>query len=647
MPLPDIPVSLTKTALAEAIATAIRSERRGRADVSEAILRGILLADATATEAWLRLGGLALGDGRHRMAARCFARVMVLAPDRAQALHNLGEALRLAGRKRQAAIAFTRALRLRPAYPKALAAFGLLLQDGGSDREARHMVARALVVDPALSGGWHNLATLLRTSNHPHAVARLLRRAVLSDPSKAAAMSAYGLALCACKRSAEAVPVLRHAAAQAPGDPAVLGNLAFGLMQTGDTDAACRLIDRLRRLAPAAPEADAQEALIRLTEGDFARAAAVARRSIALGPAHANALINHALILHSLGMSAASVQWNRRVLRLDGQSMVARFNLSLTLLQRGDFVHGWPLYEARWAIGGAAYPRLAPAWDGSPLNGRSILLVAEQGHGDTLQFVRYASLLAEQGGRVVLLVQPLLKRLLANTPGVEGCYGLDEIPPPCDLCAPMLSVPGLVGTRLPTIPSAIPYLRPDERDRRLWRDRLAGERRLKVGLVWAGEPRRDDFTSNSVDRRRSLTLAALAPLAAVPGVAFYSIQMGEAGAQAKNPPTGMALVDWTAVIVDFADTAALIEQLDLVITVDTSVCHLAGGLGRPVWVLSRHDSCWRWLERREDSPWYPTMSLFHQDEPGAWAAPIARMAAALAELAFGFSMSESGSLSAR
>ncbi|OYD84886.1 tetratricopeptide repeat protein [Azospirillum brasilense] len=639
MPLSANPGHLAAQAAAKAAvlanpsADAIRLERSGRPDAAEAVLRGILAVDGSNEEAWLRLGGLALTEGRHSRAARCFARVMLLAPDRAQAMHNLAEALRLTGRKGRASIAFTRALRLRPDYPKALTAFAMMMQDQGTGRGARRLAARALIADPAFATGWRNLAMLFQALNHPDVVARLMRRAVLSDPRNPSIQAAYGVALCEIKEPRRAVEALRRAVALAPGHAEALGQLAYGLMHAGDCDGALLAASRCRRIDPMASAADVQESLTWMMMGDFRRGGAAIRRAVTLDPGNSGVLVNAALLLHTQGDAAGSLRWGKRALRLDPDSTVGRFNLSMTLLQQGDFRRGWALYEARWSMWGASFPRHAPAWDGSPLNGRSILLTAEQGHGDTLQFVRYATLLAERGGRVVLHVQPLLKRLLANTPGVSAVYGTDEEPPACDLCAPLLSLPGLVGTRLDSIPAAMPYLRPDEADRPAWRERLAGERRLKVGLVWAGEPRKEDMKANSVDRRRSLTLSALAPLAAATGAVFYSLQIGGAGAQAKAPPAEMEVIDWTGHIRDFADTAAFIAELDLVVTVDTSVCHLTGGLGKPVWVLSRFDACWRWLGHREDSPWYPTMRLFHQEEPGAWTAPIARLAVALAALA--------------
>ncbi|MGY0830240.1 tetratricopeptide repeat protein [Azospirillum argentinense] len=627
--------ALQAAALAGHHADATRLERSGRRDAAEAVLRGILAADGSNEEAWLRLGGLALTEGRHSRAARCFARVMLLAPDRAQAMHNLAEALRLTGRKGRASIAFTRALRLRPDYPKALTAFAMMMRDQGTGREARHLAARALIADPSFATGWRNLAMLFQSLNQPEAMVRLLRRAVLSDPGNAGVQAAYGVALCETRETSRALEALRRAVALAPGEAEVLGQLASGLMHAGDSDGALLAASRCRRIDPMAAAADVQDSLTWMMMGDFRRGAAAIRRALTLDPGNPGVLINAALLLHTRNANDESIRWSKRALRLDPASTVARFNLSMSLLQRGDFSRGWALYEARWSMGGAGYPNHAPAWDGSPLNGRSILLTAEQGHGDTLHFARYATLLAERGGRVVLHVQPLLKRLLANTPGVTAVHGMDEEPPACDLCAPLLSLPRLVGTRLESIPAAMPYLRASEADRPAWRSRLAGERRLKVGLVWAGEPRKGDFKANSVDRRRSLMLSALAPLAGIPGVVFYSLQIGEAGIQAKAPPAGMEVVDWTGHIRDFADTAAFIDELDLVVTVDTSVCHLAGGLGKPVWVLSRFDACWRWLGHREDSPWYPTMRLFYQDEPGVWEPPIARLATALATLAGG------------
>jgi hypothetical protein len=239
-----------------------------------------------------------------------------------------------------------------------------------------------------------------------------------------------------------------------------------------------------------------------------------------------------------------------------------------------------------------------------------------------------------RGAQVTLLVPPVLARLLRmSLPGVEV---VDSLPKTAafDFQAPMLSLPAIFGTTLDAVPDSIPYLIADQAEAASWARRLAalpGPARpglsrpgLNIGLVWAGGSK-----PSSYDGRRSLGLAQLAPLAAVSDIRFVSLQIGEPAAQAKAPPAGMHLVDWTNEIHDYADTAALVAGLDLVITVDTSVAHLAGALGKPVWILSRYDGCWRWLLNRQDSPWYPTARLFHQPAMGAWQPVVADVAAAL------------------
>jgi hypothetical protein len=266
-----------------------------------------------------------------------------------------------------------------------------------------------------------------------------------------------------------------------------------------------------------------------------------------------------------------------------------------------------------------------------------VLLHAEQGFGDSIQFIRYAPLVAQRGGHVIVQCQPGLETLLAGVEGISQIITRDEPLPDFDLHCPLMSLPWVFATRLDTIPAAIPYLRANTEKVAHWRERLAREQStsgetgpsrcdtLKIGLVWAGEARPHRPHVNRINRRRSMSLSQFAPLAQVPGVAFISLQKGKSAEQAQTLPPGMRLLDWTAELNDFADTAALIEALDLVISVDTSVAHLAGALGKPVWLLNRFDTCWRWLLDRSDSPWYPTMRLFRQPQPGAWAPVIAEV----------------------
>jgi hypothetical protein len=254
--------------------------------------------------------------------------------------------------------------------------------------------------------------------------------------------------------------------------------------------------------------------------------------------------------------------------------------------------------------------------------------VSEQGLGDTIQFCRFARLAAARGATVVLGVDATLRRLMTRLEGVAEVNCPGDPDAGADLFCPLLSLPARLGLTLADATMPAPYLRADPVSVAGWRGRLAGLPGRKVGLVWAGNPRFGNLMAPRMDLRRSIALASLARLLAVPGVTFVSLQKGEASAQAAGSP----VVDWTDELDDFADTAALIEALDLVISVDTAVAHAAGALGRPVWVLNRFDRCWRWMTDRTDTPWYPTMRLFTQTQPGVWDDVVEAAAGALARL---------------
>jgi hypothetical protein len=312
------------------------------------------------------------------------------------------------------------------------------------------------------------------------------------------------------------------------------------------------------------------------------------------------------------------------------------------LLALGRWEEGWAEHAWRWQ--GVSGSRLrAPADplarpDPRAWAGRTVLLYAEQGHGDTLQCLRYVPMAVAAGALVVLEVQPALVRLARGLAGVE-VVAAGEAVPRHDVAVPMFHLPWAFGTTVAAVPPGGPYLAADPGLAARWRVRLAALPGLKVGLVWAGEPRPENPAALATDRRRSMALAALAPLGAVAGVSFVSVQTGVAGRQAV--PAGLVLHDWTAELVDFAETAGLMAALDLVISVDTAPAHLAGALGREVWLLNRFDTCWRWLLDRDDSPWYPTLRQFRQERagvwpgawPGAWDEVVVRVAAALAERA--------------
>jgi hypothetical protein len=304
-------------------------------------------------------------------------------------------------------------------------------------------------------------------------------------------------------------------------------------------------------------------------------------------------------------------------------------------LAMGDYAQGWPQYEWRWKtrqFEEAVRTFDAPLWLGEEdLAGRTILLHGEQGLGDVLQFCRYAPVVAARGAKVVLEVFPVLARLLGRLEGVDQIVRRGEPLPPHDLHAPLMSLPLALGAGPEA--HAAPYLSPDPDDGARWASRLDGAEGLRVGLCWAGGARPDQPIAHAIDQRRSLPLKAFAPLAGIGGVRFYSLQKGSPEAELKALDArdwpGPPIVDLTAELKDFADTAALIANLDLVLACDTSTAHLAGGLGKPVWLLNRFDTCWRWPEVGDDTAWYPSARLFTQTAAGDWPGVISRVQAEL------------------
>ena len=280
----------------------------------------------------------------------------------------------------------------------------------------------------------------------------------------------------------------------------------------------------------------------------------------------------------------------------------------------GRFEQGWAGYEWRWKCKefGSLPPFQPPLWDGSFLDGRTILVHAEQGLGDTLQFIRYVPSLHQRGGRVILMCQPPLVRLLTRSPGIERLLAHGDPVPEFDVHTPLLSLPRLLGTTLESVPADVPYLEAEPQLVEAWRHRLGSYPGFKVGIVWQGNPK------FRLDRLRSIPLAQFAPLARVPGVHQFSLQKGPGAEQLAAVTDRFPVTDLGRRLDDFMDTAAVLKNLDLVISVDTAIAHLAGALGIPVWVALPFAPDWRWLMGREDSPWYPTMRLFRQTRPGQW-----------------------------
>jgi hypothetical protein len=418
-----------------------------------------------------------------------------------------------------------------------------------------------------------------------------------------------------------------------------LFNRGNSLQQIKRFDAALSSYDKALAIKPDHIEALTNRGLVLYESNRLDEAIASYDKVLALNPDCIEAYINRGNALSRLNHVDEAIACHDQAIALQPDLALAHFNRSLPLLLKGDYISGWDEYEWRLkgGMGFVEFRRFpTPQWLGKDdLTGKTIFVYAEQGYGDTIQFLRYVPLLASRGARVILEVQPSLLRLAQRLAGPAQVFASSEVPLRFEFWSPLMSLPRAFGTTIATIPCEVPYLAPDPLQAGDWRRRLAHLRGLRVGLVWAGGAHAHQHEAASTDRRRSIALGHFAKLADVPGLSFVSLQKGEAGLQTSSSPPGLVIEDWTNQLTDFAETAALIEVLDLVISVDTSVVHLAGALGKPVWLLNRFDTCWRWLLNREDSPWYPSLRQFRQPTAGDWDSVMMQVRNALAQFAAG------------
>jgi hypothetical protein len=356
-------------------------------------------------------------------------------------------------------------------------------------------------------------------------------------------------------------------------------------------------------------------------------AAACYRRTLELEPGNAAAYHNLGVVLVREGRLEEALPYQRRAVALRGDSAEIHCALGGTLLMMGRLDEGWPEYEWRWKLAGTReLPRQCPRWTGTSLAGRTILLDCEQAYGDTLQFIRYAELLKRQGATVIVECMEAIASLLARCPGVDRVVVAGQPLPDVDVHIPLLSLPTIFRTSLESIPADVPYLRPDPALVESWKNELSSRRELKIGIAWQGNP------GQASDRFRSFPLAQFAAIARMPDVQLHSLQMGSGREQLSAFGEPSPVVDLGDRLGDFHDTAAIVSNLDLLITCDSAPAHLAGALGIKVWVALTLIPDWRWMLGRNDSPWYPSMRLFRQNRPGDWDAVFRNIQAALGEL---------------
>jgi len=614
-----------RSAGVDLFAEAITRHQAGDVARAERLYRRILATNPTHGEALTNLGLALLAQGRVPEAVVVQRRALALRPDAIQVMLNLADTLRAHGDRPAALAAFRHAARHMPPSPVVQNIIGTILAELGQPAEAVAAFQAALAIAPTDLTAQRNLGLTLIAQGSMAAGIAALRAAHALAPDAADILSDLGVALVHTGDNLAAAAACRAAIARDPRLSRAHLNLGTALLRLGDADAALAAFEAARALAPDDAAVHTSIAAAALKRCDLDTAANAARRACALAPRDAEAWVTLGLILHHQGELDAALAAHRSALALDAGFADAEFGVAQVLLAQGDYTAGWRHYEARWRVPYRVSNfrnRLPePQWQGEPLDGRTILLHYEQGLGDTLQLLRYVPMVVARGGKVLLLVQPPLQPLLPDWPGVTRCGSPAELPD-FDLHCPLFSLPAAFGTTVSTIPTPIPYLHADTSRVAHWRERLGEHGGLRVGLVWAGN------SSHVADGQRSIPLPLLAPLLDKPGTRLFSLQRdlrpGDADWLARHniPALGEALDD-------FADTAAALSAMDLLLSVDTSVAHLAGALGLPAWLLLRAAPEWRWAGQGDASAWYPTIRLLRQPAPGDWAGLIAAAAQAL------------------
>lgn len=515
----------------------------------------------------------------------------------AKSLNERGRELYRSGQREQAAECFRRAVELQPDYATALSNLGNILTELDKPDEAEVYCCRAVAVDPHYATAHNNLGYALLKQERMEEAAASFERAVELRPDYLLAQCNLGRALQAARCFEDAEAAWRR-----------------GLqLQPRSVDALCGLGDALLSLDRPGEAIGALEAALQV-EADRVQA----RNDLGLARMR-------------LGMTAEAIADYQRALQLAPDNTRVHCNLAYALLARGEFQQAWPHFEWRLRDKPASDPPLTqPVWDGSPLAERTILLHTEQGLGDTIQFVRLARQLRaarisdadrEHPGKMILACQPSLVPLLSTCPGIDQVVPKDGLVPACDVHAPLMSLPAILGITLETIPADVPYLFPRADLQAQWREELDQLHGLKIGIAWQGNPEYPD------DRARSIPLTQFATLTEVEGVTLVSLQKGFGSEQLAD--VDFPVADWGSCLDEqsgaFEETAAVVSQLDLVISSDTSIVHLAGALGAPVWVAIAHVADWRYLLNIETSPWYPTMRLFRQRDRGNWESVFQQM----------------------
>jgi tetratricopeptide (TPR) repeat protein len=555
----------------------------------------------------------------------------------------LSEALSLhrRGRVAEATRMYSEILKSDSSNADALHLLGLATYQDGRLSEALELVFRAIETRPDAALFYFNAANILRDLNRLEDACRFFRASILLRSDNVDAYVGLGATLAMLGQHHEAIEQIEAALAVQPAHAEAWFNLGNSYKAVRMFDKALFSYDRAVHFRAHFPQAYNNSGTLLREIGRFDDAVDRLKSAVGLEPDYVYAWNNLGLAILDSGDPSQAMSCFRRALALDGDFANAKWNAALAALVLGQYSIGWPLFESRWQKDGGRWPKRWPTdtlWRGHEnVNGRTVVLWSEQGLGDTIQFVRFAMKLHAIGATVNLVVPAPLVSIMRSVKGVQNVFEEGHPLSPFDLHCPFMSLPLRFGTVLESIPWDGPYLRPDDSKVKVWRDRLSQSNRIKVGFVWNGGYREHQPELWGVNERRNILLESMASALQQPQIDFYSLQKGE---PAESQLRGQVLSYWpqgngydfTESLKDFSDTAALIECMDFVVSVDTSTAHLSAAMGKPTWLLNRFDTCWRWMLSRSDSPWYPTMKVYRQPRPGDWKSVLQQVSSDLAAL---------------
>ncbi len=596
-----------------------------------------LAIDPRSFEALLFLAYIALHDKQPLESIEWINRAIAQNKHHADAYFLRGEAQKAAGQYQAAAASYDAALSIKPEYADALNNRGTAYLSLGLNERALHSYDKAVELGPTRASFQNNRGLALKALGQHQLAVACFERAIALDKDYGLAHFNLGLSLFAAGRFAQALACHAQALRLMPAHAPSHWGHADALRAMGQYEMSLKSYDRALSLEPANADIHNNRGIALHYWGMHEAALTDFEAALQLNPRHADALCNRGMALDAMGRHGEALTSYQAAISFAPDHAAAHFNHALCNLTLENYDAGWAEYEWRWKteqLKSSQFISARTLWSGKEsLRGKRILIHAEQGLGDSLQFCRYLPMVSALGAEVFVQIQPSLVTLVEQISGVARVIAQGEALPEFDFHCPLMSLPLAFGTTQDTVPAPSRYVSPSEAKSQAWNERLGQRTSVRVGLVWAGAPHASRAVQRPVDQRRSIALSTFEPLRSVKAQ-FYSLQKGEAAAaQLDNLRNmnwnGPQIIDHTTALHDFEDTAALIDQLDLVISVDTSVVHLAGALGKPVWLLNRIDTCWRWLSAGDRSPWYPTMTIFRQHSAGHWDDVIARVCAEL------------------